>query len=538
MAYDRMVALGVDADRFTYPSVLRACGELREVSVGRKINRRIRRRRHDLDMHVWNALVGMYVKFGELEDARRVFDGMAGRDVVSWNTMVSGYASTGMWGEAFELLQQVPGANTVTWNAVAAGNLKAGNYDEVFRLLSQMRNCHGPGVDSVSLLIGLKACGKSGSLRVGREVHGVAVRLYFDGLECVVNSLITMYSRCRIMSSAELLFRMCLVRSIIAWNSLLVGFVFMDKVEEASSLFREMIGSGVCPNDVTVLTLVSLAARFGHLCHGRELHCYILRHGLGGSKLLQNSLVDMYSKSRHMTASQRVFDRMELRDKHAYTSLILGYGMQREGHVSLKLFDEMIANCIEPDHVTMVAALSACSHSGLVTQGQLLFTKMFAVFGTAPRVEHFSCMVDLYCREGLLKMAEEIIGKMQFQPTPAMLATLVEACLIHGNIEIGERAAKKLLTMRTNNPGHYKLIANMYIFAKCWPELAKVRSLMSTIELAMIPSHSLLESVYDICPGEQDNYLKHGMYCGLSDRTTDTDSSSSEEVKCSEAFGG
>uniref|UniRef100_A0ACD6AIA3 Uncharacterized protein n=1 Tax=Avena sativa TaxID=4498 RepID=A0ACD6AIA3_AVESA len=538
MAYDKMVALGVDADRFMYPSVLRACGELGEVTIGRKINQSIQRTRYDLDMYVWNALVGMYAKCGELEDARRVFDEMSVRDVVSWNTMVSAYASMGMWGKAFELLQRVPGANVVTWNAVAAGNLKAGNYDEVIRLLSQMRNCREPGVDSVSLLIGLKACGKSGYLRIGRELHGAAVRLHFDKLESVVNSLITMYSRGGMMSSAELLFRMCSVRSIAAWNSLLSGFAFMDQVEEASFLFRKMIGSGICPNDVTILTMLSLVARFGHLCHGRELHCYILRHGLEGSKLLQNSLVDMYSKSRRMRASRIVFDRMEYRDKHAYTSLILGYGIQREGHVSLKLFDEMIANSIKPDHVTMVAVLSACSHSGLLTQGQLLFAQMYAVFGTAPRVEHFSCMVDLYSREGLLKMAEEMIDKMPFQPTAAMLATLVDACLIHGNIEIGEQAAKKLLAMRTNNPGHCKLISNMYISAKSWPELAKLRSLMSTMELTMIPSHSLLESEHDVCFLEQDDFFNHGAHCDLSDRIADTDSSSSEEVKCSEAFGG
>lgn len=299
-----------------------------------------------------------------------------------------------------------------------------------------------------------------------------------------------------------------------------------------------MIGFGVCPNGVTVLTMLSLGARVGHLCHGRELHCYILKHELDSSKLMENSLVDMYSKCRQMVVAQRVFELMQFRDKHAYTSLVLGYGLQREGHVSLKLFDEMIVNSIEPDHVTFVAVLSACSHSGLVTQGQLLFAKMVSIFGIAPRVEHFSCMVDLYCREGLLKMAEVIIDKMPFQPTAAMLATLIEACRIHGNTEIGDRAAKKLLAMRTNNPGHYRLIANMYIAAKCWPELAKVRSLMSTLELNMIPSHSLLESEYDVCPVEQDNFLNHVTYGLSSDHLTDTDSSSSEEVKCSEAFGG
>ncbi|EEC82801.1 hypothetical protein OsI_27570 [Oryza sativa Indica Group] len=512
LSYEKMVAWGVAADRFTYPSVLRACGELREVTIGRNIEQRIRRCRYGLDMYVWNALVGMYAKCGELEDARRVFDGMAVRDVVSWNTMVSVYASTGKWNKAFDLLRQVPGANVVTWNAVAAGNLKAGNYDEVIRLVSQVRGYHGTGVDSVTIVIGLKACGRTGYLSVGRELHGVAVRLCFDSLECVVNSLITMYSRCGMMSSACLLFRACSVRSITTWNSLLAGFAFMEQIEEASLIFREMIGFGVCPNGVTVLTMLSLGARVGHLCHGRELHCYILKHELDSSKLMENSLVDMYSKCRQMVVAQRVFELMQFRDKHAYTSLVLGYGLQREGHVSLKLFDEMIVNSIEPDHVTFVAVLSACSHSGLVTQGQLLFAKMVSIFGIAPRVEHFSCMVDLYCREGLLKMAEVIIDNMPFQPTAAMLATLIEACRIHGNTEVGDRAAKKLLAMRTNNPGHYRLIANMYIAAKCWPELAKVRSLMSTLELNMIPSHSLLESEYDVCPVEQDNFLNHVTY--------------------------
>jgi pentatricopeptide repeat protein len=312
----------------------------------------------------------------------------------------------------------------------------------------------------------------------------------------------------------------------------------MDQVEEAILLFREMIYSSIFPNDVTVLMMLSLSARFGYLCHGREMHCYIFKHGLGASNILLNSLVDMYSKTRQMAAAQRVFDRMQCQDRHAYTSLILGYGMQREGHLSLKLFDEMIANNIKVDHVTMVAVLSACSHSGLVTQGQLRFAEMFDVFCIAPRVEHFSCMVDLYCREGLLSMAEEIINKMPFQPTAAMLATLIEACRIHGKTEVGDRAAKRLLAMRTNNPGHYKLIANMYISAKRWPELAKVRSLMSVMELNMIPTHALLESECGICPVEQDCSLNGSMHGGLSDDMTDTDFSSSEEVKCNEAFGG
>ncbi|GJN12622.1 hypothetical protein PR202_ga30915 [Eleusine coracana subsp. coracana] len=536
LTYKKMMALGVVADKFTYPSVLRACGALREIAVGREIEQCIRKCRYGLDMYVWNAVLGMYAKCEELEEARRVFDEMPARDVVSWNTMVSLYSSLGLCDEGF--LEWVPGANIATWNAAAAGNLKAGNYAVVTRLVSRMRSPHGPGLDFVTVVIGLKACGRDGYLTIGRELHGVAVRLCFDRLERVENSVITMYSRCRMMGRAYLLFKTSLSRTISTWNSLLAGFASMDQVEEAVLLFREMIPSGVCPNDVTVLTMLSLIARFGYLWHGMGLHCYILKHGLGGSNLLQNSLVEMYTMSRQLADAQRVFDQMQCRDKNAYTSLILGYGMQRVGHVSLKLFHEMIANNIEVDHVTMVAVLSACVHSGLVSQGRQLFTNMVDVFCIAPRVEHFSCMVDLYSREGMVTKAEEVIDKMPCQPTPAMLATLIEACRVHGKIEIGDRAAKRLLAMRTRNPGHYKLTANLYISAKHWPELAKVRSLMSSMELDVIPTHARLESGYDIGPAEHDDYLNHEVHGGLSDDLTDIDSCSGDEVKCNEAFGG
>jgi hypothetical protein len=47
----------------------------------------------------------------------------------------------------------------------------------------------------------------------------------------------------------------------------------MVQIEEAALLFREMVYSDICPNDVTVLTMLSLIAHFGHLCHGMGMHC-------------------------------------------------------------------------------------------------------------------------------------------------------------------------------------------------------------------------------------------------------------------------
>ncbi|KAF9593910.1 hypothetical protein IFM89_026038 [Coptis chinensis] len=98
---------------------------------------------------------------------------------------------------------------------------------------------------------------------------------------------------------------------------------------------------------------------------------------------------------------------------------------------------------IEADHITMVAVLSAFSHSGLVDEGQMI-AKMINVYRINPRIEHFSCMVDLFGNAGLLRKAVQIITVMPYRPSHAMLATLVSASRIYGNTTIMDWVTKML----------------------------------------------------------------------------------------------
>ncbi|XWS10734.1 hypothetical protein CRYUN_Cryun38cG0023300 [Craigia yunnanensis] len=153
----------------------------------------------------------------------------------------------------------------------------------------------------------------------------------------------------------------------------------------------------------------------------------------GASLLLWNALVDMYATPGKVLAAKRVFDLMRKRDEVTCTSLIAGYGMQGEGEAAIKLFKEMINLQIKPDHVTMVAVQSSCSHCGLVIEGQVWFKKMRSFDGIIPHLEHFSCMVDLYGRAGLLNKVKETITRMPYKPSAAMWATLLGAV---GSMEV------------------------------------------------------------------------------------------------------
>lgn len=480
--YKEMLNFGVRPDEFTYPSVLKACGEQADLAFGREIHKSILAGSCGMSLCVQNALISMYGKCGEIDVARELFNKLCNRDAFSWNSMISGYASKGIWEEAFELFEQMQlegvEMNIITWNTIISGCLQTRKYQAVLGLLSRMRAC-AMNLDAVSIVGGLGACSHIGALELGKEIHAASVRGVYDKFQNVRNALITMYARCQDDKHAYIVFRKMEEKDIISWNSIISGYAHSNKSDEASFLFREMLVLGFEPNYVTIASILPLCARIANLHHGKELHCHIIKHPeFSDSLLLSNALIDLYARAGRILEARRVFDSLTEKDVSTYTSLISGYGVLGEGKAALKLFEEMKNSGIKPDHITMVAVLAACSHSGLLIEGELQFYQMSGVYGIRPCLEHYACMVDLYGRAGWLKKAEEIIKKMPCQPSPDMWATLLGACHIHRNTKLGELAAENLLAMRPKNAGYYVLIANMYAAAGCWTKLATVRTFM------------------------------------------------------------
>lgn len=489
--YKEMLNKGIRPDNFTYPSVLRACSKNKEVNLGMVVHGSIEASPWKLDLFVQNSLISMYGKLGEVVVARRLFDQMTIKDSVSWNSMVSVYALKCMWKEAFKLFDHMLAEgvelNIIIWNTIAGGHLQVGNYKGALELVSQMRTWGGH-LDPVATITGFGACSHFDNPKLGKEIHGYAIRIHYDGLVNVRNAIITMYSRCKDLNHAYTLFKSTESKSIITWNSMLSGYCHLDQSEEASSLFRDMVSSGMQPNYVTIASILPLCARVANLQHGKEFHCYLMRRdSFGDYLLLWNALVDMYARSGKVFLARKVFDMMTMRDEVTYTSLISGYGIQGEGLTALTLFEEMLSHGIKPDHVTMLAVLSACSHSGLVSQGELLFQKMQTLYDVAPSIKHYACMVDLFGRAGLLYKAKQAIEGMPYRATAPMWATLLGACQIYRNTLIGEWAAGKLLEMRPENSGYYVLIANMYATAGSWDKLAMVRTLMRDLGVKKAP---------------------------------------------------
>ncbi|KAI9180671.1 hypothetical protein LWI28_007071 [Acer negundo] len=141
---------------------------------------------------------------------------------------------------------------------------------------------------------------------------------------------------------------------------------------------------------------------------------------------------------------------------------------------ALKLFREMLDDEVKPDHITFVSLLSACSHSGLVSEGQWCFHIMQEVCGIKPHLKHYGCMVDLFGRAGLLKMAYDFIINMPKRPDSSVWGALLGACQMHGNIELGAYASNRLFELDSENVGYYALMSNMYANVGKWKRAERI----------------------------------------------------------------
>ncbi|KAI7725837.1 hypothetical protein M8C21_005392 [Ambrosia artemisiifolia] len=461
------------------------------------------------DLFVGNAVVDMYAKCGLIDDARKVFERMEVKDVVSWNVMVTGLSQMGRFEDALGFFEKMRREDieldVVTWSAVIAGYAQRGYGYEALDVFRQMvvSGCEPNVVTLVSLLSG---CACDGALLHGKEIHGYVIKQILNLIkndhgeeQMVINSLIDMYAKCKADNLARKIFDHVapVNRNVVTWTVMIGGYAQCGEANHALELFSQMVKQNkpTKPNVFTISCALMACARLAALRLGKQIHGYVFRHRYGKSDELfvDNCLIDMYVKSGDVDAARVVFNNMSLTNVVSWTSLLTGYGMHGRGLEAIELFKGMRKAGMPIDGVTFVVVLYACSHSGLVDKGLEYFETMTQEFGVVPGVEHYACMVDLLGRAGRLEKAMEIINQMPMEPGPVVWVALLGSCRVHTNVELGEYASNKLLELGCENDGTYTLLSNIYANAKRWKDVARVRFLMKDTGIKKRPGCSWVQ---------------------------------------------
>lgn len=270
-------------------------------------------------------------------------------------------------------------------------------------------------------------------------------------------------------------------------------YVWNGKCGEAMSIFDQMQRFGVRYDAMTMVSILQACASLGVLQKGRWVHERVIRAHMEINVHLGAALINMYARCGSIEESRRVFDEMPRRDLISWTAIICGYGMHGLANDAESLFNQMMEPGFTPDSITFVGLLSGFSHKGMVHKGQIYFKKMTEEYCIKPTLEHCSCMVDMLGRAGRLDEAEEFIRKMLLEPDPGVWGGLLNACKIHGNVDMGERVVEQVLRIDPCNAGWYVLMSNIYATAKRWDGVAKMRLLMKERKISKSPGWSSIE---------------------------------------------
>ncbi|KAE8702495.1 pathoproteinsis-related protein 1C-like [Hibiscus syriacus] len=97
------------------------------------------------------------------------------------------------------------------------------------------------------------------------------------------------------------------------------------------------------------------------------------------------------------------------------------------------------------------------------------------VHGVEPTLDHYSCVVHLLSRAGLLQEALDFILKMSIRPNAVIWSCLLSSSRLHGNIWwIGIKAAESRLLLEPGSAATHVQSVSLYASVKRWNQVARV----------------------------------------------------------------
>ncbi|XP_040377838.1 pentatricopeptide repeat-containing protein At2g37310 [Oryza brachyantha] len=366
---------GAGPNSVTVTSVLHACAQLKAADFGISVHQLAVESGLDMDIAVWNSIVGFYAKCGRLQYARQLLDGMTKKDSISYSAMITGYMNSGHVEEGMELFRQANARAISVWNSVMAGLIQNGRQSDVLGLLQEMITSKVLP-NSATLSIIMPSVPSFSTLLGAKQAHGYAIRNDYDQSINLVSALIDAYSKAGFLDAGRKVFKLTEHRGTIVWTSIISAVAAHGEAAEALSLFNQMVSGGTRPDTVTFTAVLSACAHCGKVAEARKIF-YSMQAVFGISPVIEQYACMVSALSRA--------------------------GMLRE---AVDLVNKMP---LEPNAKVWGALLNGAAVIGDVEFGRYAFDRLFII---EPRnTGNYIVMANLYSNAGKWEEAE-IIRRM------------------------------------------------------------------------------------------------------------------------------
>ncbi|GER56712.1 pentatricopeptide repeat-containing protein [Striga asiatica] len=449
-------------NEFTFVSLLHACsssGSL-DLTCAFQVYALIIRLGFESNVYLANAFLTSLIRHGRLDEAIKVFNGSYHKDVVSWNAMLDG--------------------------------LLKFSCDDIPRFWHQMMT-EGIKPDEFTFATILTGLAELSYLEMGSRVHALVVKSGHGRERCLGNALTDMYLKSHKLDHAFRAFDEIPVKDVYSWTQMAAGCLNCGELAETLRVFNEMRKVGVRPNRFTFTTGLNACASLARLDEGKKIQGLTVKIREEVDMCVDNALLDMYAKCGCMDGASRVFRSMTQRSVVSWTTMIGGFAQNGHCEKALEIFQQMRLEKAEPNYITFICVLYACSQGGFIEKGIEYFSCMRDEYGIDPGEDHYACMVNLFGRAGRIEEAEKWILEMPFEPGVIVWQTLLGACRMHGDVRTAKRAAEKAFHIDEKDPSTYVLLSNMFADFKNWKSAGKVRKRIVHMDIKKMPGSSWLE---------------------------------------------
>ncbi|KAK1266755.1 Pentatricopeptide repeat-containing protein [Acorus gramineus] len=455
--FSQMRKNGVHPDRFVLSSVISACLALEFLKGGMQLHAFVYKHEMEMDTSVNNVLIDLYSKCDKVKIARRIFDLIVVKDVVSWTTMIAGYMQSSCHLEAMDLFQEMMS-------------------------LSEWRP------DGFACASVLNSCGSLMALGLGKQVHGYAIKANLETDEFVSTGLIDMYAKCDGLNDARKTLYFIDGRGVIAYNSMIQGYARHGLLSSAIELFNTMRHNLISPSLLTFVSLLGLSADVSALNHSMQIHGLMIKFGGFLDLLVGSALVDVYSKCSHVEDAKAIFDEMDHRDLVVWNAMISGYTNNGKGERAIKLFRRMCLERVKPDEFTFVAVVNAASGLANMSYGLQFHNHIIKMgFGTEPYV--LNGLLDMYAKCGSINEARKLFDEIECRDVVCWNA-MISRYAQHGHAEAALHVYKQIISIESKDSGSRVLLSNILASKGMWDESETVREGMEMGGVAKEPGFS------------------------------------------------
>ncbi|KAH7520168.1 hypothetical protein FEM48_Zijuj08G0115800 [Ziziphus jujuba var. spinosa] len=334
--YIRCRVSGCPSDEFTFPFVIKACAALGASGIGKEVHCVVFRTGFENNLVIQTALVDFYAKSGCMRTAHALVDRISQPDLVPLNALIAGYSLNGFDCEAYEVFRKI--------------------------CLMDLK----PNLSTLASVI--PVCTRLERFEIGKSLHGLSVKSGYFLNDFLVPTLISMYAGDTDICSARKLFDSVPLKTVAVWNAIISACTQMQKPVEAFMLFRHMLKSNTQPNLVTFVSIIPSCEKYITKYSG--LHAFAIKHGSENQPSVLTAFLSMYAKLGDVDSAKGIFYQMPNRNRLAWNSMVSGFVYNGLWELSLDVFCEMQCAGFDPDSVSIVSIVSACSKLEAVFLGK------------------------------------------------------------------------------------------------------------------------------------------------------------------------